>query len=183
MECNVNTKMAYPWYESLPFILFTSLFWIVVLPIPITIFCVVRRLERKQLSRLLISKVLSIDYYLGELAILRGKENQERFHIDLEVNEQSFQYLESRQEELRREYDLLVFQRVLDEKLTKSDNEKAGYLSNLKVEDLAKEVEVEKMFMEKEMKERAPVSPLKTEIRKDRIIISEEELFEEEEDY
>lgn len=183
MECNVNTKMAYPWYESLPFILFTSLFWILVIPIPITIFCVVRRLERKQLSRLLISKVLSIDYYLGELAILKGRENQERFHINLEVNEQSFQYLESRQEELRREYDLLVFQRVLDEELTKSDKENSGCLANLNVADLAKEVDVEKVFMEKENKERVPVHPLKTEIKRDRIIISEDELFEEEEDY
>lgn len=179
----MNTKMAYPWYESLPFILFASLFWILVIPIPITIFCVVRRLERKQLSRLLISKVLSIDYYLGELAILKGRENQERFHINLEVNEQSFQYLESRQEELRREYDLLVFQRVLDEKLTKSDNENSGYLANLNVVDLAKEADVEKVFMEKEKNERAPVHPLKTEIKKDRIIISEDEFFEEEEDY
>lgn len=179
----MNTKMAYPWYESLPFILFTSLFWILVIPIPITIFCVVRRLERKQLSRLLISKVLSIDYYLGELAILKGRENQERFHINLEVNEQSFQYLESRQEELRREYDLLVFQRVLDEKLTKSDKENSGCLANLNVADLAKEVDVEKVFMEKENKERVPVHPLKTEIKRDRIIISEDEFFEEEEDY
>ena len=46
---------------AMPFILFTALFWILVIPIPMTVYLILKRLEKKQLSRLIIAKILGID--------------------------------------------------------------------------------------------------------------------------
>lgn len=111
-------------------------------------------MEYKQLCRLIIAKILSIDFYMEEIAELKGSKYSDRFKSSFEIKEGEYQELNNLQEELHREYDLLVFQNVLEEKLSGFQTHHSKGVPVLSVENLQKEAEVEKVFIEKKVKAR-----------------------------
>lgn len=113
----MRTKIEYPWYLRTWFIvLLAASFWLVV-PIPVMVFLLIRRLEYRQLCRLIIAKLISIDFYMEEIAELEGRKQVERFKRSFEIKEAEYQELNKLQEELHREYDFLVFRKILNEKI------------------------------------------------------------------
>lgn len=117
-------------------------------------YLIVKRMEYRQLCRLIIAKILSIDFYMEEIAELKGSEYSDRFKSSFEIKEVEYQELNTLQEELHREYDLLVFQKILEEKLSGFQSNRSKEVPTLSVENLQKEAEVEKVFIEKKVKSR-----------------------------
>lgn len=174
----MSDRMEYEWFESVPFIVTVSFFWFLLIPIPIAIYCFLRRLEKQQLSRLIIAKILGIDYYRKEIAYLKGVEYQEQFELEFDITEMAFQQLSKTHEALRREYDELVFQSILDRRVEAETEKATPDVNRLKLTDLIHETEKEKVMSEKKEKERPRHDRIRPVVKKNRIVITEDELFE-----
>lgn len=183
----MNVKMEYPWYEQLPFILFTALFWIFIIPIPFTVFLTLKRLEKKQLSRLIIAKILGIDYYREEIARMTETNYSNIFEFNLDVSELTYQNLAKTYDELRKEYDFLVFKKVLDDKMASQpayQNDTANPNQTvISVHDIIEDSEKEKEYIKKENEKFHRKERIKPIIKHNRIVIDEEELFSDEANY
>lgn len=175
----MNTHMEYEWYESVPFILTMSLLFFLLIPIPIAVYGFLRRLEKQQLSRLIIARILGIDYYRKEIAILKGVEYEERFELEFSISEMAFQQLSKTHESLRREHDELVFQAILNERIQNEVEKVKPNIERLNLAELMKDAEKEKVIKEKKKKESLKTERIRPVVKKDRIVITEEELFEE----
>lgn len=173
----MNVKMEYPWYQTMPFILFTALFWILVIPIPMTVYLILKRLEKKQLSRLIIAKILGIDYYREEISQMTQKEYSEKFQLEFDISEQTFQLLNKQHEELRKEYDTLIFKKILDEKVASQRNEENVESPVLTIDELIKDSEEEKKTLQKENEKFHRKERVKPKIMDNRIYIDENDLF------
>lgn len=183
----MNVKMEYPWYEQLPFILFTALFWVFIFPIPFTVFLTLKRLEKKQLSRLIIAKILGIDYYREEIAQMTKTNYSNSFKFDLDVSESTYQNLAKVYDDLRKEYDFIVFKKVLDEKLASQPvNQNTNENHNqtvLSVHDIIEDSEIEKEHIKKENEKFHRKERIKPIIKHNRIVIDEEDLFSDDVNY
>lgn len=173
----MSARMEYEWFESLPFLIIVSFFWFLLIPIPIVVYCFLRRLEKQQLSRLIIVRILGIDYYRKEIAFLKGEEYEEQFELEFDITEMAFQQLSRTHEALRRTYDELVFQSILEKRVEAETEKVTPDVNRLKLEDLLQETEKEKVMSEKKEKERPRHDRIRPVVKKNRIVITEEELF------
>lgn len=170
--------MEYEWFESTPFILTVSFFWFLLIPIPIAVYAFLRRLEKQQLSRLIIAKILGIDYYRKEIAFLKGEEFEEQFELEFDISEIAYQQLSKTHESLRREYDQLVFEAILEKRVEQEAQKATPDVEHLVLEELIQESEKEKVMKEKTEKEKPKRERIRPVVKKNRIVITEEELFE-----
>jgi len=174
--------MNYEWFESIPFILCISFFWFLIIPIPIAVYLFLRRLEKQQLSRLIIAKILGIDYYREEIAILEGSDIKYDYDLEFEITEMAYQKLTREHEELRRQYDRLLFEGILERRIMDEENSCNPDMSTFVLEELMEESEKEKEEKEEEKKSIPKKDRINPVVKKGRIIIEEDDLFNGEND-
>lgn len=174
----MNTHMEYEWYESMWFVLLVAFFWFLLIPVPIAVYLLLRRLEKQQLSRLIIAKLLGIDYYREEIALLNGEEYEESFEMEFDISELAFQQLNKTHESLRREYDLLIYKAILDEKVREETQKAEPSVETLELDALIEEQQNKKIQKEKELKRNPKKERIRPVVRKNRVVVTEEDLFE-----
>lgn len=179
----MNTHMDYEWFESLPFIFFVAFFWFLLIPVPIAVYLVLRRLEKQQLSRLIIAKILGIDYYRNEIASLKGEAYEEQFELEFEISEMAYHRLSKTHESLRREYDRLVFEGILERRVQTETEKVHPDIQHLVLEDLIEESEKEIVLKEKKHAEEPKKERIRPVVKKNRVVIEEDDLFGADDDY
>lgn len=174
--------MNYEWFESIPFILCISFFWFLIIPIPIAVYLFLRRLEKQQLSRLIIAKILGIDYYKEEIAILEGTDPKHNYDLEFEITEIAYQKLAREHEELRMQYDRLLFEGILERRIMEEENGFDPNINSFVLEDLIEESEKEKEDKKEEKKTTTKKDRINPVVKKGRIIIEEDDFFNGEND-
>lgn len=178
----MNTHMEYEWFESLTFIFIVSFFWFLLIPVPIAVYLVLRRLEKQQLSRLIIAKILGIDHYRTEIAILKNEEYEEQFELEFEISEMAYIRLSKTHETLRKTYDRLVFEGILERRVQMESEKVHPDIHHLVLEDLMEESEKEIVMKEKKQAEEPKKERIRPVVKKNRVVIEEEDLFSSDDD-
>lgn len=179
----MNSHMEYEWFESLPFIFFVAFFWFLLIPVPIAVYLVLRRLEKQQLSRLIIAKILGIDHYRTEIAALRKEEYEEQFDLEFDISEVAYHHLSNTHESLRREHDRLVFEGILERRVQTEAEKVHPDIQHLVLEDLMRESEKEIVLNEKKRAEEPKKERIRPVVQKNRVVIKEDELFSDSYDF
>lgn len=158
MEIDID----YEWYEEMWFICVLAACSVLLVPLPFLAICVVRRMEKKQLCRDIVSLLFSVKYYLAEISRLTN-EDEKPFETELYVDNVTFAWLTQEQQKIFKNYARILFNKILQEKIdaikaefgTKSDTtliEEA--LDKIDPDKISKEVEVEKLFFENTVREK-----------------------------